>query len=177
MLEKAEEDMKKRKENTGTDYLYLKAEADCLYGDYYIIRYRMAKKTQGVEAADYQSAIPKYNDALKFYRKYPMQYKMQEADVQLRMAETHYCRQKDDQIWKDGDKCLERAYQIYRNYNNLHGIADALRTLVISKPDKSSSLYHAAETIYRELGDELSCERIKPIREAPSDERKFCCKN
>lgn len=159
VLNEADMSIKERTNNMGVRYSFFKAELNYLYGDCQLMQCRLTKEngedTQNTEKAEYQDVIKKYNDALKYYQKYTAQYKLQEADVWLRLAKVkHYIEQENcDKNSKECLKCLGKAYQIYRNYNNLHGIADVLQSLGrIENPDKDNQYYHAAQTIYRELG-------------------------
>lgn len=159
VLDKADTSIEERTNNMGVRYSFFKAELNYLYGDCQLMQCRLSKEngedTQSAEKAEYQDVIKKYNEALRFYQKYTAQYKLQEADVWLRLAKVrHYIEQENsDKNSKECLKCLGKAYQIYRNYNNLHGIADVLQSLGrIENPDKDNQYYHAAQTIYRELG-------------------------
>lgn len=159
-LEMADTSIKERTDRMGGRYSFFKAGIQCLYGDYQLMQCRLPREngedTQNTKMAAYQDAVEKYNDALRFYQKYKAHYKLQEADAWLRLANVKHLMdvQNNDKENKEYLECLNKAYRIYRDYNCLHGIADVLKILGRTQDSYREQFNRAAETIYRELGDE-----------------------
>lgn len=125
------------------------------------------------EKENYLEAEKHYKTALAQYQKYPGQYRLQIASVLRNMADL-YCRMAGyghtEMIKRSGEykekcyQCLEEAYIYYRQYNNLHGIADILQSMGetehIGKGQEnrrsSRCFYHAADNLYNDLGDDWS---------------------
>lgn len=176
-LDLADDLKTKRTNSTGNAYELLSAEIDHQFGEYWFkqsqyytenLRYRdsreadekkeLVREEEELKKKSYGEAEQYYRSALDFYRKYPEQYRLQEAGVLRNMADL-YCRM------GKGAMCyqvLEEAYLDYRSYNNLHGIADILQSMgemedfTKGQPAVGRSglcFYKAAAKLYRTLGD------------------------
>lgn len=185
-LDQADSLKTRRTNSTGNAYELLGAEVEHQLGEYCFkqsqfcaenLKYRDSKETSKMkwfvrderksEETSYKDARKHYINALDFYRKYPEQYRLQEAGVLRNMADL-YCRMFESKYYPSENynlKCyriLEEAYLYYRSYNNLHGIADVLQSMgemegfEKQQPEKGRSrlcFYKAAARLYDILGD------------------------
>ncbi len=174
-LEQAKEYLKQKNSQLQNQDLELLAQLHQCLGECYFKKwmYELSlKETSQTNENFIKDARSEFNQALKYYQKYPHKYKIQCADVILKIANLSI--NSFDLDYVECYSQLIKAYELYRLNSDLHGIADVLRSMgeleyyyykqhkkeIIKEQGNGRSylsFFKTAKDIYVSLGDEWSC--------------------
>lgn len=127
------------------------------------------KTLKETESFFYSQAQQYYEKALNLYNDFFEQYGLQKADVLRKMADGYCQMYKSHEKPEAREKCCQKlyqAYELYRKYGSLHGIADVLQSMGNAEEYEKGGqqqirnlrdFYHTAGSLYQYLNDDWSC--------------------